>query len=371
MKKSVKEVFQSDRVDITEIFHLYARKYLIFAISLGLILFLGIVKSCSSPTEYEAVSTKLSEVESGNGLGMGQLGGLANLAGVNLPTVGNTMTPFNPTMYPQLVSNKSFLLSLINEEFYFTTKERTMTLKKYYLEENPNDAVVTTFNYITNLPRKFIRLFRNNNRQANLDLETNAVITDNETRQLVRISPEDNYVIGIIKGKIDIESEGRMITLSVKMPEAVIAAEMNNIIFENIMDYVTAYKTEKQRVNLTFTEERTKEAEENFKRAQTNLAVFRDANQGMLTQTAKTREEQLQSEFNMTFSLYSNLRQELENTKIQLKRETPLFSDFDNVVIPNDPVNRSLLITIIIYSFLGIVVGFAISSFLLLREFIK
>lgn len=371
MSKSVKEVFQSDKVDVIEIFQLYIRKYIIFVFSIGIILFLGIVKSCSTPTEYEAISTKLSEVESENSLGMGQLGGLASLAGVNLPRGGNNLTPFNPSMYPQLIANKSFLLTLINEEFYFTTKDRTMTLKEYYLEENPDDAVVTGFNFIMGLPRYILNLFERKNNSIPLDLEDNTLINDKDTKLLYRISPEDNYVIGIIKNKIEIESEERMITLSVKMPEAVIAAEMNNIIFENIMDYVTAYKTEKQRVNLSFTEERTKEAEENFKMAQTNLAIFRDANHGMLTQRAKTREEQLLSEFNMTFSIYNNLRQELENTRIQLKRETPLFSDFDNVVIPNDPVNRSLLITIIIYTFLGLLVGFAISSILLLREFIK
>ncbi len=370
MIKSVKEVFQSDKVDIIEIFQLYKSKYLTFTISLGLILFLGIVKTCSSPTEYEAVSTKLSELESGSGFGMRQMEGLSKMTGVNLPALENSMTPYDPSMYPQLVTNKSFLLSLINEKFYFVTKGRAMSLKEYYLEENPNDAVVTFYNNITNFPQKFFSFFEKNNKSNFIDLKNSNVISDDDSEQLLKISQDDIYVMGIIKDKIKIESEGRMINLSVKMPEAVIAAEMNNIIFEKILDYVTAYKTEKQRNNLMFIEERTKEAEENFKKSQINLAVFRDINQGVLTQRAFAREEQLQSEFNMAFSLYSNLRQELENTKIQLKRETPLFSDFDKVVIPNEPVNRSLLITIIIYLFLGLVVGFTISSFLLLREFI-
>ncbi len=78
-----------------------------------------------------------------------------------------------------------------------------------------------------------------------------------------------------LASRIEIEGEGRMIVLNVKMPEPYFSAQLNTIVFEKIIDYVIAYQTDKQRDNLRFVKERCVEAEEKFKKTQLRLAVFK------------------------------------------------------------------------------------------------
>jgi uncharacterized protein involved in exopolysaccharide biosynthesis len=368
MQKGIREVLANEEISLTELFQLFYQRRKIIYISMVVILFLGIVKSCTSPDEYESIAIKLSEAEK-NENGLGNLGSLAGFAGMNLSSMNgaNTRATFSPEMYPKLLSSKHFLVGLINQEFYFSGLNQTMTLRDYYLQERPADILTKTFEFIRGIPYLIGALFEKPVSPTGIEAQNDDPIED----RYLYISPQDGYVINQIENKIKIEIEERLIKLSVRMPEPLIAAELNTIVFDKILEYVTSYKIEKQKVNLNFIGESTVEAEENFKKAQLNLANFRDSNQGIISQRARTKEEQLEAEFNLSFQLYSTLKQELENSKIELKRETPVFSSFQDAIVPNTTANTTLL-KIILFSLVG---GFFLGIFLimifLIRDFIK
>ena len=368
MQKGIREVLAKEEISLTELFQLFYQKRKVIYFSMVVILFLGMVKSCTSPDEYESIAIKLSEAEK-NESGLGNFGSLAGFAGMNLSSMNgaNTTASFSPEMYPKLLSSKIFLVGLINQEFYFYELNETLTLRDYYLQERPADLLTKTFEFIRGIPYLIGSLFEKP--FSPTEIVTQKV--DPEEDRYLHISPQDGYVINQLDGKIKIEIEGRLIKLSVRMPEPLIAAELNTIVFDKILDYVTSYKTEKQKINLSFIGESAVEAEENFKKAQLNLASFRDTNQGIISQRARTKEEQLEAEFNLSFQIYSTLKQELENSKIELKRETPVFSSFQNAIVPNGTANTTFL-KIMLFSLAG---GFFIGIFLtmifLIRDFIK
>lgn len=368
MQKGIREVLANEEISLTELFGLFYQKRRIIYISVVIVLILGIVKSCTSPEEYESVAIKLSEADETK-KGMGGIGNLAGLAGVNLPSMsgGNTTTSFSPEMYPKLLSSKPFLVDLINQEFYFSKLNKTMSLRNYYLQERPADIISKTFEFVQGIPYLIVSLFERKGATSETQPQKDSLETD----RFLHISPLDGYVINQIENKIKIDIEGRLIELTVKMPEPLIAAEFNTIVFDKILEYVTSYKIEKQKINLSFIYESTDEAEANFKKAQISLASFRDSNQGIISQRARTKEEQLEAEFNLSFQLYSTLKQELENSKIELKRETPVFTSFQDAIVPNSTANTALL-KIILFSLVG---GFFLGIFLIVivitRDFIK
>jgi uncharacterized protein involved in exopolysaccharide biosynthesis len=368
MKKNIREVLKNEEISLSDLFQLFYDKRKIIFITVFAVVLLGLLKSCTSPTEYESTAIKLSEAKTDQNE-MGQLGGLAGLAGINLSSVGggNNITTFSPDLYPKLLASKPFLLDLINEEFFFVSMNKKITLKDYYLEERPGDIVTKGFEFIMGIPYLIISIF-----DSEPEFLTElSKIKDPTPDNYLQITPQEAYVIAVVKEKIKIESEERMITLSVKMPEPIIAAEFNNIVFNKILNYVSSYKISKQKNSLLFIEESTKEAEEKFKRAQINLASFRDSNQGIISQRARTKEEQLEAEFNLSFEIYSTLKQELENSKIELKRETPIFTTFEEAIIPNGPSNSSPIKVILISIFGGLFLGVMIIMGILLRDFIK
>jgi uncharacterized protein involved in exopolysaccharide biosynthesis len=79
----------------------------------------------------------------------------------------------------------------------------------------------------------------------------------------------------------------------------------------------------------------------------------------------------LEAEFNLSFQLYSTLKQELENAKIELKKETPIFTSFEKAIVPNAPSNSSPFKIFIICVFIGSFLGLIVNLFLLGRDYLR
>jgi len=367
--KSIREVLQKEEIKVSDLVTLLWEKKRVFYGVLLVTVFLGMVKFFSTPKFYESTAIMLSEVQDERAQ-MGQLGAFAGLAGINLSSAsGNQM--FNtlpPELYPKLIESKPFLLDLIYKEFYFSSKGKSMTVKDYYLEERPNDILSKFWDAMIGLPYVVISWFQS---EPGQDTTVNQKDGESAENPYLVLTSDENYVIEELKKNIKIENKDRMISLSVKMPEPLIAAEFNRLVFEKILEFVRDYKTEKKKTNLEFIQERANEAEQNFKSAQIRLASFRDANQGIISQKARTREEQLEAEFNLSFQLFSTLKQELENSKIELKKETPIFTPFEKAIVPNAPSNPSPLKIFIICVFIGSLLGLIISVILLGRDYLR
>lgn len=354
-----------DRISYLELIQLIVAKKNILIYTLIVFTLGGILVVVTSPLEYESSAITISESEEGGMTGLRHLGGLAGMAGINFPT--ENKSTFSPDMYPDVISSRSFLLGIINEEFFFKTKGKNMTIKTYYLEERPGNILSKTFRFILNVPSKIVNLFSSVDEVAIGD----PTADDQPEEGVLRIDSSDEYAISQLRKRINIGNNGRLITLNVKAPEPLIAVQLNNIVLDKLISYATEYKTEKQRTNLEFIEERTREAEQNLKDVQLVLASFRDSNQGIVTQKARTREEFLQAEFNIAFNVYNTLKQEEEQTRIQLKKETPIFTIFEPAVVPlaaAEPKTSFILITSV---FLGVFVGIGLIVSFIIIEFVK
>lgn len=374
-KKSVREIFAEEEISLIDLFGLFTDRRRLLYVSVAVLFSIGVLVALTSPLEYEAEAKILSEEASSTGASLGGLGGLAGLAGISLPDASVTGQGLGPAMYPAIVSSQPFLMDLMQERFYFQARGVEMSIYEYFSEERPGHIFSKTFRFVAGIPRRFSSLFEKKKEWiiASPTHSSDSVVTINTTdpSRIVNITKKEEYVMNELASRIAIESEGRIITLKVKMPEPYISAQLNNIVRAKIIDYVVSYETDKQRQNLEFIEERTREAEENFKQAQLRLAAFRDANQGIVTQTARTKEEQLQAEFSLAFSIYNKLAQDLEQTKIQLKKETPLFTDFQPVSVPLKEAEPNVPKIIVLYLALGLVIGGMVIFVSIVRAYFK
>lgn len=366
MKKTAKEIFDKKEINLRELVEYFFERKKTFYWSILVMILLGSLRFFITPKTYESVATKLTEMESNSQSGLGQLSSLASLSGINLPTSGLNSS-MSPEMYPEIIASKPFLVELVNEKFYFQSVSDSLLLKDFLVEDYSSKPLNIIFGGISSIPSRIASLFSSDKQIVSPIIES--AMEEKGKPEFLIISNEEDLASELLKGRIKIEDEGTMISLSVRMPEAMIAAQLNKIIFDKIVKYVTDYKTKKLRIGLNFIEERTKEAESNFIKSQLALASFRDSNQGIISQRAKTKEEQLQAEFNIAYNLYNSMMQELENSKIQLKKETPIFSDFVPPIVPNSPVNGTYFKILIIFSFLGIIVGFSAVIFQMTKEY--
>lgn len=337
----------------------YKRIIMIFAF-VGLLL--GFLIAVTSPKEFTATSYVILE-ENENSSQFGQMGALAGLAGISLPQMQGDQTVLNSELFPDVIHSRDFLLKIMKEPFYFETKNKSMTLEEYFAEERPGNIVKKTIDFIFSLPARFFTLF-----SSEVPNRKNIVASEEENLEpgFVTITSQENYVLRQLEDLITIDNQMKLIELKVSMPEPLISAQVNVMVLENLIQYVTNYKTAKQKLNLEFIEERVAESEKKFQESQLKLATYRDANQGIISRRAMTKEEQLQFEFNIAFNIYNSMKQELEQATIQLKRETPVFTIMEKASIPLGPSKPNKPLILIFSVFLGAFIGVLFAAYKIL-----
>lgn len=342
------------------------RRLLLFTFG-GLVI--GILIASTSPKEYTSSSLVILE-EADGGAQLGQMGALVGLAGITLPQMQGDQAVLSSELFPDVIHSRDFLLSIMKESFYFHTMGKEMTLEEYYLEEKPGNIVKKTIDYVFSIPAIVIGLF--SSQEIVISSDETSPNKEEEVLPYVLVSSSEIFAMGQLKSRILIEDKMKLLELKVSMPEALVAAKVNAIVFQRLIDYVTNYKTAKQKVNLEFIAERVIEAEDKFQQAQMKLASYRDSNQGMISRRAMTKEEQLQFEFNIAFNIYNSMKQELEQATIQLKKDTPIFTVMEKASIPLGPSKPNKPLIIVFSLFLGFFVGVLFSLYrILLSLYVK
>jgi hypothetical protein len=99
-------------------------------------------------------------------------------------------------------------------------------------------------------------------------------------------------------------------------------------------------------------------------------AEFSDKYNGVIYETIKSNQSQLQNETSITLNTYNLLASQLEQANIDLKKQTPVYTIFEPIFIPNNPDLKSSS-TIIINSLIGVILGFILIIISLLLDFYK
>ena len=157
--------------------------------------------------------------------------------------------------------------------------------------------------------------------------------------------------------QVTVDQEEGFVRLSATMPEKLQSTQLV-ISAQNILQRkVISLKLKKAQTDLEFIEERFMENKLAFEQAQDNLAKYRDANKNVNTATAQTEVERLESEYELAFSVYSELAKKVESQKIQVKENTPVFVVLKEAVIPLKQSSTPKSIILIMWSLFGVFTG--------------
>jgi uncharacterized protein involved in exopolysaccharide biosynthesis len=108
---------------------------------------------------------------------------------------------------------------------------------------------------------------------------------------------------------------------------------------------------------MEFVSKRYEEVSQRFELAQVNLARFRDENRGQLTEVGRIQQDRLQSEFDHTFNLYSNMASRLEESRIKLQEDSPVVNILEPAAVPDQRSSPKRGQTLIFSLMLGVIVG--------------
>jgi hypothetical protein len=278
--------------------------------------------------------------------GLGGLGGLAAMAGINLNT-SSSGSDLSPTIYPQIIASVPFQLELMKTPLTFSGLSEPVTLFDYYTKNQKPNLLLK---YTLGLPGVILSSIKG-------EAPAKAVIGDD--KKPFELTVKQQAVREILSGLVSIQVNAKdgFLTLSATMPEAHAAAELGQHAQELLQQYITESRIKKAKANLDFIQQRYDETALKYDAAQQKLATFRDRNKNVSLATSKTEEERLSSQFNLIYSIYSELAKQLEQAKIQVKQDTPVFTIIEPVTVPMNRTKPNRPMILMTWLFLGGVIG--------------
>lgn len=303
---------------------------------------IGLIIAFSIPREYTTTVKLAPETEDASKK-MSGLGGLAAMAGINLAaTTGSDA--ISPDLYPDVVQSTPFLLELFPVKVQNKKGNFSGTLYEY-MDEHQR---APWWGYIVKLPFKalgaVIHLFSTED-EAGADRLDPFHLTLDQAK-----------VVQALQQRIaaSVDKKTLVITVSVQMQDPVISAEMTQVVLAKLQNYITAYRTHKVKNDLEFTQKVFEEARDAYYKAQQAYATFEDANRNLISSSYRTEQERLKNEMTLTFNVYNTLAQKLEQDKLRVQEQTPVYTVIEPATVPlkaTSPKKPLILLGIIFLAF--------------------
>ena len=343
-------VQESDEIDLVDLLRkLWVKRKLILTVT-AIFLLIGIFVAMVSPVSYTAGCTVVPQ--SGENKS-GGLGSVAAMMGVNLGTGGISGGTLSPGIYPEIVKSVPFTLEIMQTPIVTEKSDgKAITLYEYYTEKQYQDRNLlgSIKKYTLGLPGVILGSFRK-------EEPVQETVAQGDTMTVYSLNAKEKRAYNAIQGALQVTTNSKdgSVSIGYSFPEARPAAEVSNQIYRTLEKYVASFKSEKLEDNLQFVEESYETARKDFLQAQSRLAAFQDANRGLVTATARSTETRLQSEFNIAFSVYSELAKQREQARIAVKENQTILTLVNPAVVPNEKSAPRRSIILIGFLFLGFV----------------
>ena len=294
----------------------------------------------------------MPELESSSIGGLGKYAGLASLAGINLSDMTSS-DAVRPDLYPNVINNTSFFLFLLDQNIKTSEGEKVKFKDFYYKVYEVEDEVTGDGNN----NKGFIETVRGwfGIEQKKLAFKNNL------PGEVIYLSKTKGEVIEELMEKItaNMDKKTGIISISAKLPDPLVAAQVAQLSMNYLTDFVTKYRTEKSRKDVEFLAGRLSEAKSKYYSTQAKKAQYSDQFSAptIRLQTADIQRERIESDYRVNSSFYQELLQQYETARLKVQQETPVFKILQNPVIPYKKSGPRRLIMIVGFSVLGAFFG--------------
>lgn len=331
------------------ILKIWRNRKFILKITAVFILF-GLIVALISPVAYTTQTIMVpqnNEKQVGGGLSS-----LAAMAGINVGSIGGDVIP--PKLYPQILNSTPFQKELMHTSLKFKNYDQPVVILDYFTKDEYNQSGVigTIKKYTVGLPGIIMGAMS----------KKEPVGTDTTTvgKNAIQVMTKDekrcsDMLLSIIYLTVN-EKDG-FLNLSVTMSDPYAAAQLTEKTQELLQKYITDFKIDKVRANLDFIEGRYNEAKKDYEQVQDARARFKDSNKNIYSAVAQAESEKWDNRYNLAFSIYSELAKQLEQAKISVKENTPVFTIIEPVTIPNQRSKPRRGMICIIFAVLGVCVS--------------
>ena len=296
----------------------------------------GVIMASTSPVKYTASSTFVPQLSEGQT--SSPLGGLASLAGINLSAImGSQPQEISPSLYPQIAESIPYRLALLD-----ATVESNTSFRDYILTQSGGVAILPFLKkYTIGLPGLLLNKQTDNN--ENLDTS------------LFQITEQDKDLFEFLAQVVSIQVDDQegLVSISVELADRMVAAQLAQAATDLLQSNIIAFKSQSARNNLDFIESQFESKRQEFEQIQDSIAVFKDQNLNITSSLYQNQLTRLESQFTVTSSVFQELAGQVEQAKIQVNKDTPIFTIIEPVSVPLKRSKPKRTMMVIVWTFLG------------------
>lgn len=328
-------------IDIIGILKQIMSEKKLLGIFVAIFMVAGIIVALNKQKEYTANVVLAPEI---SGMGMSQsLGDIASMVGVNLGGSSNSTDAIYPDIYPDVFASNDFIINLFDVK---VTTQKTNVTKTYY--NHLLEDIETPF---WKYPSKWVH-----------NILSKLSTPENDNNKTSRINPfcltkTQNSVCGAIKNNIScmIDKKTSVITIAVADVDPQIAAIMADTIQNRLQEYILMYRTKKARNDMEYAMKIYKESKEQYVKAQQIYSAYTDANNDVILQSFKSKQEELENEMQLRYNIYNQSVAQLQSAKAKVQECTPAFTIIQSSTVPLKASSTPRSTIIIIFMVLGII----------------
>ena len=299
----------------------------------------GVILALVSPTKYTASSTFVPQLSEGQT--NSSLGGLASLAGINLSAImGSQPQEISPSLYPQIAESIPYRLALLEAK----VGSNETSFRNYILDQSSGLAILPLLKkYTIGLPGLLLKKQTDDNE-----------IPDSS---LFQVTKEDRGLFKFLAQVLSIEVDDQegLVSISVELSDRMVAAQLAQAATDLLQSNIIAFKSQSARNNLDFIESQFESKRQEFEEIQDSIAVFKDQNLNITSSLYQNQLTRLESQFTVTSSVFQELAGQVEQAKIQVNKDTPIFTIIEPVSVPLERSKPKRTMMVIIWAFLGAV----------------
>ncbi len=325
-------------------------------ICLGIFIALGLVAAITMKRTYTVKTVMVPQLNSRQN---SSLGSLAALMGVDLGVQAST-ADLSPLVYPEIVNSVPYRLELMHTPLHFTKCDYPISMFDYILGGFDKPTVFMYIKrYTIGLPGLIISAIRGPQPEIEYNVGNDSITEGGEPapRPLI-VTVNEQKMIDVF-GRVvslDVNKKEGYITLIVNGMEPIQTAELALKAQQLLQDEVTRHRIEKSEKELEYIQARFDEVKKENDVYQELLATITDRSQSLTNSRDRIERDRILAKYTVSNAIFNELAKQLEQAKMQVKRDTPAYAIIEPVTIPMKPSN-SRAKTLIVWTFFGFIVG--------------
>lgn len=366
-------------------FRFLKKKQLTIWIFVGVMFGLGILTALTTEDEFEATNVVLSYSGPGGNSGMAAASRLAGLAGITLPTgQGMDTRAVNETMIPAILNTFPVSEKLGQQPLRFYNTGETVTGIQYFSRPPEKTVLDHIKEWTIDLPILFIQWVvqqvvgepervrppdnvqpsqssaqSSASTQAELDDSTtvDVPVLVNPRREHLFVDQRTSNALTQLISRVTVEVEGNQITVKANMPDPYAAADLAQSATDILMQELVNFEIRKTEEELKYLEELYNESEEKYNSTLVKLTELQDRLRNTSSAQANIAQIRAAGDNEIARQQFLQITLRLEQARIKLKEDTPMFAVLNPVQIPQRAVNENKIGIVIIFIFLGVFLG--------------